>query len=43
MITLGFFKNFVEMGVPDKGDIEHLNTKLGSVLMQLDHTRDECV
>ena len=44
MITLGLFKNFVEFGVQDKEDIEHLNTQLGSVLKQLkfNNTCDEC-
>ena len=34
----------MEMGAHDKGDTEHLNTKLGSVLKQLkfNHTCNEC-
>ena len=44
MITLGFFKHYVEMGVPDKGDIEHLNNMLGCVLQELGfiHACDGC-
>ena len=35
MISLGFFKHYVEMGVPDKYDINNLNVKVGVVLKEL--------
>ena len=35
MISLGFFKHYVEMGVPDKDAINNLNVKVGVVLKEL--------
>ena len=34
-ISVGFFRHYMEMGVPDKGDIKQLNTKIGVVLKEL--------
>ena len=43
-ISVGFFRHYVEMGVPDKGDIKRLNTRIGIVLRELgfNHSCERC-
>ena len=43
-ISVGFFRHYMEMGVPDKEDIKQLNTKIGVVLKELgfNHSCERC-
>ena len=44
MISQGFFRHYMQIGVPDKGDIKNLNTKIGVVLKELgfNHPCERC-
>ena len=44
MISKGFFRHYVQMGVPSREDIKNLNTKIGVVLKELgfNHPCERC-
>ena len=44
MISKGFFRHYVQMGVPSREDIKNLNTKIGVVLKELgfNHSCERC-